>query len=47
VTATTTVVSTAAGTGVDSTTLYGVAAVAVIFIIATGYLAMRGRKPGS
>ena len=39
---------TAAGTsGVDSTTLYGVAAVAVIFIIATGYLAMRGRKPAS
>jgi glucose dehydrogenase len=29
--------------GVSSTALYGVAAVAVIFIIATGYLAMRGR----
>jgi len=47
---TTTVTSTAQGTatstGVDTTTLYGVAAVAVIFIIATGYLAMRGRKPG-
>jgi hypothetical protein len=38
---------TAGGTGVDATTLYGVAAVAVIFIIATGYLAMRGRKPAS
>jgi glucose dehydrogenase len=40
---------TAAGTstGVDTTTLYGVAAVAVIFIIATGFLAMRGRKPTS
>jgi glucose dehydrogenase len=49
--ATLTVTSTAQGsatsTGVDTTTLYGVAAVAVIFIIATGYLAMRGRKPGS
>ena len=43
----TTVTSTAASTGVDSTTLYAVAAVAVIFIIATGYLAMRGRKPAS
>ena len=44
----TTVTSTAtSSTGVSSTTLYGVAAVAVIFIIATGYLAMRGRKPAS
>ena len=43
----TTVTQTAASTGVSSTTLYGVAAVAVIFIIATGYLAMRGRKPAS
>jgi len=41
----TTVTSTSSGT--SSTTLYGVAAVAVIFIIATGYLAMRGRKPAS
>jgi glucose dehydrogenase len=32
--------------GVSSTALYGVAAVAVIFIIATGYLAMRGRGRG-
>jgi hypothetical protein len=47
VTSTATSTTTAAGTGVDITTLYGVAAVAVIFIIATGYLAMRGRKPGS
>jgi len=48
-TATATVTATASGTstGVSSTTLYGVAAVAVIFIIATGYLAMRGRKPAS
>jgi hypothetical protein len=30
--------------GIGSTALYGVAAVAVIFIIATGYLAMRGRR---
>jgi hypothetical protein len=49
---TTTVTSTAtststSSTGVGSTTLYGIAAVAVIFIIATGYLAMRGRKPAS
>jgi hypothetical protein len=44
---TVTVTSTAAGTGVDTTTLYGVAAVAVIFIIATGFLAMRGRKPAA
>jgi len=42
-----TVTSTTGGSGVSSTTLYGVAAVAVIFIIATGYLAMRGRKPAS
>jgi len=45
-TSTTTVVSTSS-TGSNSTALYGVAAVAVIFIIATGYLAMRGRKPAS
>ncbi len=44
---TATVTSTATSGGVSSTTLYGVAAVAVIFIIATGYLAMRGRKPAS
>jgi hypothetical protein len=46
VTITSTAPGTATSTGVDTTTLYGVAAVAVIFIIATGYLAMRGRKPG-
>jgi glucose dehydrogenase len=39
--------TTSTGGGVSSATLYGVAAVAVIFIIATGYLAMRGRKPAS
>jgi glucose dehydrogenase len=44
---TVTVTSTTAGTGIDTTTLYGVAAVAVIFIIATGFLAMRGRKPAA
>ncbi|HUI00026.1 MAG TPA: hypothetical protein VLX56_00170 [Nitrososphaerales archaeon] len=38
---------TASSGGVSSTTTYGIAAVAVIFIIATGYLAMRGRKPAS
>ncbi len=39
--------TTTVSTGVSSTTAYGIAAVAVIFIIATGYLAMRGRKPAS
>jgi len=47
VTVTSTAPGTTTGTGVDTTTLYGVAAVAVIFIIATGYLAMRSRKPGA
>ena len=47
VTVTSTAPGTTTGTGVDTTTLYGVAAVAVIFIIATGYLAMRARKPGA
>jgi hypothetical protein len=45
VTVTSTAPGTTTGTGVDTTTLYGVAAVAVIFIIATGYLATRGKKP--
>jgi outer membrane protein assembly factor BamB len=31
--------------GFDASTVYGIAAVAAIFIIATGFLAMRGRKP--
>jgi len=43
----TTTVTTTTSSGSNSTALYGVAAVAVIFIIATGYLAMRGRKPAS
>jgi len=47
VSTTTTTTTTTTGGGVSSTALYGVAAVAVIFIIATGYLAMRGRKPAS
>jgi glucose dehydrogenase len=48
VTSTGSVTTVTATTGVSSTTLYGVAAVAVIFIIATGYLAMtRSRKPPS
>jgi len=47
VTVTSTALGSATSTGVDTTTLYGVAAVAVIFIIATGYLAMRGRKPAA
>jgi glucose dehydrogenase len=44
--ATQTVTSTTTSSS-NNAALYGVAAVAVIFIIATGYLAMRGRKPGS
>ncbi len=44
-TSTTTVTTTTSGT--NTTILYGIAAVAVIFIVATGYLAMRGRKPAS
>jgi outer membrane protein assembly factor BamB len=39
--------TTTVTSGLNSTTVYGLAAVAVIFIIATGYLAMRGRKPAS
>jgi glucose dehydrogenase len=39
--------TTVSSGGTSSTALYGVTAVAVIFIIATGYLAMRGRKPAS
>jgi len=45
-TSVTTVTATGTG-GVDASTTYGIAAVAVIFIIATGYLAMRSRKPGA
>jgi len=45
--ATTTVTSTTITSSSSNTVLYGVAAVAVIFILATGYLAMRGRKPGT
>jgi glucose dehydrogenase len=41
----TTITQAGASTGVDVNIVYGVAAVAVIFIIATGYLAMRGGKP--
>ncbi|MDA4118146.1 MAG: hypothetical protein OK455_07365, partial [Thaumarchaeota archaeon] len=44
---TTSVTTITSSGGVSSTTLYGVGAVAAIFIIATGYLAMRGRKPAS
>ena len=44
-TTTTTTTTVVSSTGGD--TLYGVAAVAVIFIIISGYLAMRGRKPAS
>jgi hypothetical protein len=45
---TTTAVSTTTVTSSsNNTALYGVAVVAVIFIIVSGYLAMRGRKPAS
>jgi hypothetical protein len=47
---TTTVVTNIGGgtTGIDPTTFYAVVAVAVIFILATGFLAARrGRKPAS
>jgi hypothetical protein len=37
--------TTTVGSSGNSATLYGLAVVAVIFIIATGYLAMRGRRP--
>jgi glucose dehydrogenase len=40
-----TTVTTSSG-GVDATTVYGIAVVAVILAISTGYLAMKGRKPG-
>jgi hypothetical protein len=46
-TTTATVTASVTSTGGSSSALYGVAAVAVIFIIATGYLAMKGRKPAS
>jgi glucose dehydrogenase len=46
-TTTTTTTTTTTSSGVSYTVLYGVAAVAVIFIIVSGYLAMRGRKPAS
>jgi hypothetical protein len=38
-------VTTITTTTTSSATVYGLAAVAVIFIVATGYFAMRGRKP--
>ncbi len=43
----TTVTASGTSTGVDTTTLYGVAGIAVILAISTGYLALRGRKPAS
>jgi hypothetical protein len=46
-TSTATVVSTTGTTGIDPTTFYAVAALAVIFVIVSGFLAMRGRKPAS
>jgi hypothetical protein len=36
---------TATTGGIDPTAVYGVAAVAAIFIVATGFLALRGRRP--
>jgi len=43
----TTVTVSNASVGVSTTTAYGISAVAVIFIVATGYLATRRRKPPS
>ena len=43
----TTVTQTATSSGVGPTALYGVAVLAVIFMIATGYLAIRGRRRSS
>ena len=40
----TTTIATATTAGFSAATVYGITAVAVIFIIATGFLAMRGRK---
>jgi hypothetical protein len=42
-----TTVTASGASGVSTTTVYGIEAVAVVFIIATGYLAMRGRKSAS
>jgi outer membrane protein assembly factor BamB len=47
---TSTVIVTASGVsggGVSTTTAYGLAALAVVFIIATGYFATRSRKPST
>jgi hypothetical protein len=44
---TATTITSTSSTGVSSGLLYGVVAVAAIFMIATGYLAMRGRRPAS
>src|SRR5260370_15240827 len=35
-------ITAAGGTGIDPTTFYGVAAIAAIFVIATGFFAIRG-----
>ena len=47
VTAASATVTVSTSTGVSTTVAYGLAAVAVIFIIGTGYFAMRSRKPAS
>jgi glucose dehydrogenase len=47
VTAASTTITVSTATGVSTTVAYGLAAVAVVFIIGTGYFAMRGRKPAS
>ena len=43
----TTVTAQGPSGGFDTTTAYGITAVAVIFIIATGYLVMTRRRPGA
>jgi glucose dehydrogenase len=47
VTVTTVSSVTGASSGINSSAFYGVAVVAVIFIVATGYFAMRGRRPAA
>lgn len=40
-------ITTVVVSGIDPTTFYAVVALLVIFIIATGFLAVRGRRPAS
>jgi hypothetical protein len=44
---TTTTVTMSAASGVSTSTAYGISAVAVVFIVATGYLVVKRRKPAT